>query len=194
LRVNYKENERQTQTAIAAKRKRENIESSTKQFGNKAIGIHLKELPKFQNSRETQQYWAFRTGYNPNAQIQSQRELVTSAKYWANPDELYLSDFKDAKNCATVTKFHATKPVKGNVTDKITNTEFISNDEGIVRLNHNYGQGSWANQVSSKRLLKSQYDIEQSQRESLKRYVDLPLYSSFTPNKEFPENLSKSSL
>lgn len=192
LRENYKENDRKTYTAVAEKRKKEMDESSTKLFGNIAIGIHIKELPKFLNS-ENKQYWTIKSGYNPHVKIQSQRELVASAKYWAKPDALFLNDFK-AHPSKTAASIYIPKSTKNSVVEKINNAEFVSNDDGLIRFNHNYGKGSWANQMSSRKELQSVYDVDPNQRESLKRYLESPMYSCFSANKEFPEYKTSSSL
>ena len=157
-----------------------------------AIGIHIKELPKFLNS-ENKQYWTIKSGYNPHVKINSQRELVVTAKYWAKPEQLFINDFKDHTS-KTAASIHFPKTTKNSVVEKINNAGFVSSDDGLVRFNHNYGQGSWANQMSSRKQLQSVYDVDPSQRESLKRYLESPMYSCFSPNKEFPEYKSFSSL
>ena len=184
LRNNYKENERKTFAQVEEARKKEMNEISTKLFGNVPKGIHLKELPKFSESN-SKDYWKLKKNYSQKALTTSQRELNRMTKYWANPDELYLNDYKDMPS---VQKDYTKISVKDNVADKVNNQVYLSSNEDQTRFKHNAGYGSWATQEASRKILKSVYEVDAQERQSFKNYLDYPLYSSFSPNKAFPDS------
>ena len=135
------------------------------------------------------EYW----NSKPMAQTSttSQRELERMKKYWANADDLYLDDFKDKH--AQATKEYSKKGIKDGVTDKINHNGCPLLDKAL-NFKHNAGAGSWATQESSRKIMKSIYDVEGNERPSLQRYLDSPMYSSFSPSHEFAEKRMTSSM
>jgi hypothetical protein len=161
-------------------------EISTKLFGNVPKGIHLKELPKFSDSK-AKDYWKLKKGYSQKALTTSQRELNRMTKYWANPDELYINDYKDMQSGQNDKEYTKVK-VKDKVSEKVNNAVYLSGNDDQTRFKHNAGYGSWATQEASRKMLKSVYEVEPQERQSFQKCLDYPLYSSFSPNKAFPDS------
>ncbi len=161
-------------------------EISTKLFGNVPKGIHLKELPKFSDSK-VKDYWKLKKGYSQKTLTTSQRELNRMTKYWAGQDELYINDYKDMPNCQKDKEYTKVK-AKDQVTEKVNNLEYLSSNDEQARFKHNAGYGSWATQEASRKMLKSVYEVDPQERKSFQKYLEYPLYSSFSPNKAFPDS------
>jgi hypothetical protein len=177
---------RKTQDLIIQKRREELLEHNMKVFGNVAIGIHGKELPKYHQSMA--EWWTNKDGFNSKPNQNSLLRLKQSKKYWAKPDKILLADsvpnepepddFKRVfmkqprKNeiASAPNKFNRTKKketliIGGKEEKPRRDYRWTSVEDQFVERGNKYYQ-----EVDKARAERTDYD---------------PLYSSFSPNGAF---------
>ena len=66
------------------------LENNMRVFGNVAIGIHGKELPKFRQKKD--EWWKVRKGYKDQPQEISLIRFKQNMKFWKKMEDLVLSD------------------------------------------------------------------------------------------------------
>lgn len=86
------QDDRKTKEILVQNRKKEMLENNMKKFGNVAIGIHGKELPKYHQSMA--EWWKNKRGFNDNPKETSLLRLRQNMKYWAKQDKILLSDYE----------------------------------------------------------------------------------------------------
>lgn len=71
------------------------IDYNMKTFGNVAIGIHGKELPKYSEDETKKEWWKIRDNYNSNPSNVSCYKLRQTHNYWAKGDPIRESDVNE---------------------------------------------------------------------------------------------------
>lgn len=72
-------------------RMKEMVQDMTKKFGNQILGVHGQELPKFAGTAD-RFYWKKYQGYADQPRCMSLNKLNQERKYWADDDQMLLSD------------------------------------------------------------------------------------------------------
>lgn len=68
-------------------------------FANFPLGVHGKELPKFQAQKgDDKHFWVFQTRFVKNPNVASARLLKQNNKLTAKNDEMYLADMQNGPN------------------------------------------------------------------------------------------------
>lgn len=75
---------------IQEARQKEMLENNMRVFGNVAIGIHGKELPKFRSNKD--EWWKDRKGFKDVPQEVSLLRFKQNMKYWKKVEDLVLCD------------------------------------------------------------------------------------------------------
>ena len=172
--------------------KKEMITYNMKTFGNVAIGIHGKELPKFADRPESRQYWKRDNSYVEEPKIQSWLKLRQSQKYWAKPDLMLLNKTSDEPGPADPFKtVYVPKPKKVEICQKVNELNLFENqptgDAAAKR------PARWTATVQKfMKQDKGAYEEDPGNRSSLVKQEMEPLYSSFSPDKVFADPLTKS--
>jgi hypothetical protein len=178
-----------------AERKKAMIESNMKTFGNVSIGIHGKELPKFADHPALHQYWkAGNSTYIAEPGVKSRVELTQTRKYWAKPDAIYLSDVNGETAPPDPFKTtHVALAKKPDVCPKVNEVNlFTQEPEDPACSFLPKRQARWTSTVQryaadSPTVLAQPTD----KRVSAVKKEQQPLYSSFSPNEEFVDPISK---
>ncbi len=165
-----------------------------KTFGNVAIGIHGKELPKFSQTQGLKEYWKLGNTYREQPEMNSAVLLRQTQKYWAKPDELRLADVQAAPAPSDpFKKTHIPKERKNEIAEKVQGINHFKDEAKDVAQNFSTGQvhSRWTEVVHYFSKTKSAYEEDPNMRQSLLRYEQLPLPSSFSPTGVFQDPLNK---
>jgi hypothetical protein len=81
---------RKTKHLIEEIRKKEMLENNMKVFGNDTIGIHGKELPKYQHTMK--EWWMNKRGFNSSPNETSYLRFKQNMKYWVKNEDHVLKD------------------------------------------------------------------------------------------------------
>lgn len=195
MRLAHTATDRATYNQIVEARKKEMIDYNMKTFGNVAIGIHGKELPKFAQTQNVKEYWKLGNNYKDKPAMISALELHRTHKYWAKPEELLLTDVRQeamAKDPLKIT--HVPKQAKTAIAEKVNGINHFKNEgvdymsaTGSAAMMHS----RWTEVVHYFEKKSSAYEEDPNMRQSLLRYEQLPLPSSFSPNGVFQDPLNK---
>ena len=170
------------------------VEYNIKTFGNVAIGIHGKELPKFALSRNLKEYWTINDSYNPIPKVSSNLTLNQNKKYWAKPDEMFLSSVRDDQGPKDPFKTtYAPSKYKRDISENVQRINHFK-DEAREAV----GAGSvlrtkprWTEIVTKLSANRSVYEDDPNKRESLLRFELLPMPSTFSSTGIFQDPLKK---
>ena len=165
-----------------------------KTFGNAAIGIHGKELPKFSDSDAAVEYWKKAGAYCENPPTNSYLMARQTQKYWAKPDDILLADAHEASPPLDPFKqTHVSKQPKVDISEKVQRINHFQNEEKEVVCSGSMGPLSsrWTEVVHYFAQKPSAYEEDPTMRKSLLRYEDLPLPSSFNERGVFEDPLTK---
>lgn len=115
------------------------INENTQKFGEQTIGIHGQELPLYSKTDESKHWWKYFPRGDPK--VTSLVQLKQNTKYWADDDQMLLSDVKPEAGPQDPFKVNRVqKPQPRGVSDKVTRCNHWSNDSllGVVepRINH----------------------------------------------------------
>ena len=170
------------------------IDYNMKTFGNVAIGIHGKELPKFSQTQNMKEYWKLAQTYKDNPTVTSRLELRQTHKYWAKPDEMLLSNVRE--EAAPVDPFqvtHCPKEAKRDVCQKVNELNNFQHEAEELGPGNISGAGHsrWTEVVHHFAPKRGAYEEDPNMRESLQRYEQEPLPSSFSPTGVFQDPLNK---
>jgi hypothetical protein len=165
------------------------MEHNTRTFAHVVMGVHGHELPKFAEAEKVREFWKLRDQfYNPQPMCQSRLEYAQQVKYWAKPDELRLFDGKTDSPIDPLKQTHVPQAKKGDVCEKVTQTAPFKDEpaEPYSKTGIKPGKSrNWESLMAAQRH--SVYDDNPRTRPSLLRQENAPLYSSFSPNKQFKE-------
>jgi hypothetical protein len=176
---------RRTQDLIVEKRRNELLEHNMNVFGNIAIGIHGRELPKYNQTMD--KWWLNKSGYNSEPNENSLLRFKQSTKYWAKPDNIYLCDaVAQAPGPDDFKRVYITKPLKNDVAADPNKLKMTKKKETLIlgkaeRPHHDYRWSSVENQFV-KRSNKYTNEVDKARAE---RTDYEPLYSSFGPKGTF---------
>ncbi len=170
------------------------IEYNMKTFGNVAIGIHGKELPKFSQTQNLQEYWKQAKDYADNPGVSSRLELKQSHKYWAKPDQLLISSVHE--NMGPVDPFkvtHCPKEAKHEICQKVNEINCFKHEAQELAPGPATGSGHtrWTEVVHHFAPKRGAYEEDPNMRQSLLRYEQESLPSSFSPSGIFQDPLNK---
>ncbi|CAI2361755.1 unnamed protein product [Moneuplotes crassus] len=177
---------RKTKEMVVERRRKEMLNNNMRVFGNVAIGIHGKELPKYHKTMA--EWWANKRGFKDKPQENSLLRFKQSTKYWAKddnillcdflPDEPKIDDFKQThvkqkrKNQVAEGPHKIKRPCKREnfiLRDKtqkpIRKYRWTSVEDQFVERNHKF-----AKEIDKTHAERGDYE---------------PLYSSFNPNGTF---------
>jgi len=164
-----------TKEELRSRRQREMFNYNMLTFGNTAIGIHGKELPKFSQS-QYKEYWKLGSSYKETANITSSLKLRQERTLWKKDipsDEI-----------PTLNAVHVAKNINNKITDKVQHIN--SFNERVKRTSIKAKEG-WTEGM----LKRSVYDLNPRERASGIKYEQLPLPSSFTKSGIFPGTYNK---
>lgn len=164
-------------------------EYNTKTFGNVPIGVHGKELPKFQDDPSIREYWKLNNSYTEDPAIQSRKKLIQKNKFWAKPDEISLADTKTEPPPSDPFKLtHLRKNKKEEKMIKINEINAFKGEsiESIPRAHIT----RWSDSYQKFNIIKSNPRQEDKTEELIKNEEE-PLYSSFAADKVFIDPLIK---
>lgn len=177
---------RKTQDLIKEKRREELLEHNMKVFGNVAIGIHGRELPKYHQSMA--EWWTNKGGFNSKPNQNSLLRLKQSKKYWAKPDKILLADsvvnepepddFKRVFMKQARKVDIASDPNKFNRTKK-KETLILGGKEEKPRRDYR-----WTS-VEDQFVQRGNKYTQETDKARAERTDYEPLYSSFSPNGAF---------
>jgi len=192
LRLARGTQDRITHKQIVENRKKEMVDYNMKTFGNVAIGIHGKELPKFSQTQNLKEYWKLGDTYTTQPANSSALLLRQTQKYWAKPDELKINDV--VAEAPPPDKFkitHVPKERKTEICEKVQGINHFKSEAKEFASSTAYGSAHrWTEVVHYFSNKKSAYEEDPNQRVSLLRYEQLPLPSSFSPNGVFSDPLT----
>lgn len=124
-------NNRKTQDMLVEQRKREMLENNMRVFGNVAIGIHGKELPKYHKSMA--EWWKTRPGFNEKPKESSLLKFKQSMKYWANKDNILLHDIQPTPPpLDDFKKIHVKKARKNQVATSPTKLNKVTKKDPLL--------------------------------------------------------------
>jgi hypothetical protein len=150
-----------TEEKLRAKRKREMLSYNMSTFGNVAIGIHEKELPKFSHLQ-------YKKTPNVTSSLKLGQRYIPGCEMQGDP-------FKEV---------HVARHVNSKVANKVQHVnpfdEYLRRTS--VKANRRWTEGP---------LKKSVYDLNPCERASEIKYEQLPLPSSFTKSGIFPDSCNK---
>lgn len=155
-----------TKEKLRARRRKEMLSYNLATFGNVAVGIHGKELPKFSNSQNTKEYWTLPSVYKetPSIKLPKRSEL--------QPDPFKATHIPKPRHNTVAGKVHSTNP----------SSHFIKRPS--IKANPHWTK-------SMQGVVQSVYDTNPRERASELKYQQLPLPSSFTKSGIFPSAYDK---
>lgn len=177
---------RKTKGMIQEARQKEMLENNMRVFGNVAIGIHGKELPKFRNKSD--EWWKVRKGFKEKPQEVSLLKYKQNMKYWKKVEDLVLNDAIHEQASPDAFKtIYVKKERKNKVAEnpnKLNQIKYNSNqtlNNTIEKQKIDYKWTTIENQfVERSNKLTADVDRTRAERGDYE-----PLYSSFNPNKTF---------
>lgn len=194
MRFGHKANDAPTFKKILENRKKEMTDYNLKTFGNVAIGIHGKELPKFASTSNLHDYWKLGNQYKDAPQYSSRIELTQTQKYWAKPDKMLIADVKeDPRPQDPFKEMHIPKTVKNDIVEKVNKLNHFKCEPKEIqeRMGSAPMHSKWTENVHYFAQTRGAYEEDPNMRASLVRYEELPLPSSFSPNGVFEDPLKK---
>ncbi len=194
LRLAKVEGDRKTHRQVVENRKKNMVEYNMRTFGNVSIGIHGKELPKFSRAQSVQEYWKLSSTYREQPTVSSGVELRRTHKYWAKPDPLLLSSVsKDPPPVDPFKLTHVPRPAKRDLAEKVNGINHFAAEQ-VESGGETAGvtmHTRWTEVVQYFAKKRGAYEEDPSQRQSLIRYEQQPLPSSFTPTGVFQDPLNR---
>jgi len=176
---------RKTNDILVQNLKSEMLENNMRVFGNVSIGIHGKELPKYNESMK--QWWVNKRGFNGSPKETSLLRFKQNMKYWAKKEDYILSDVRETQPKADDFKnTHVQQKRKNLISTSPNKINRISNQKKGVfgtsqKQKRDYRWTSLENQFVDRN---NKYSAEVDQTRAERGDYD-PLYSSFNPNGTF---------
>lgn len=137
-----------TKEMMEEDRKKRMLEYNMKVFGNVSIGIHGRELPKFNDASDkktcNKEWWQKQNSYRENPKFQSLKMMKQSNKFWAKNDDILLADIGEEE--APKDTFKTTyekREYKNQIADKPNQIKFIRDPnqempEGPIKRNYRW--------------------------------------------------------
>ncbi len=188
------EGDRKTHRQVAEQRRKDMVDYNMRTFGNISIGIHGKELPKFAKTQDLKEYWKLANTYRENPGRTSGVELRQTQKYWAQPDQMLLSDVRtDPAPPDPFKMTHVPRTAKKDIAEKVNNINNFGTEpvESVSEAMASTMHARWTEVVHYFAKKRGAYEEDPSQRQSLVRYEQLPLPSSFSANGVFQDPLNR---
>ena len=170
---------RKTYRDVIDKQKKEIMEHNTKTFANISVGIHGVELPKFENNIGTREFW--KAGNCPNI-IHSER----SSHVMNNETNKPKLRNPSLEENASINRVHFLKNDKKELPEKIGEIKKFDSNEYKRNINKIKSRQNWTSTVE--RFMPKVTPNDGVNSTEARKEIE-PLYSSFSPNKKFIDNV-----